>query len=169
MGPPEMSRRPSHPTAPKACYLVAMSIYDEDYWTWTQKQADALRRRSGNELDWDLLAQELDALGVTEERELRSRYIVLITHLLKWAHQPARRSKSWSLTITNQRADIADHLRRNPGLKSVEAEVFASAYSNGRRQAAVETGIDLDVFPAAPPFTPAQVKDENWLPGAATP
>lgn len=141
-------------------------LYDADYWAWTQKQAEALRRRSGNELDWDLLAQELDALGATEERELRSRYIVLITHLLKWAFQPERRSRSWTNSIANQRADIADHMKRNPGLKSLEEETFYGAYLNARRQASTETDLDLGLFPAAPPFTKEQAKDEDWLPEA---
>lgn len=143
-------------------------LYDADYWAWTQKQADALRRRSGNELDWDLLAQELDALGATEERELRSRYGVLMAHLLKWAYQPDRRSRSWTNTIADQRDKIADHLDRNPGLKSLEEEVFAKAYRDARRQASSETDLDLALFPAAPPFTPDQAKDENWLPEAHT-
>jgi Domain of unknown function DUF29 len=141
-------------------------LYDADYWAWTQKQAEALRRRSGNELDWDLLAQELDALGATEERELRSRYIVLIAHLLKWAYQPDRRSRSWTNTIANQRADIANHLQRNPDLKSMEEASFLGAYSNARREASSETDLDLDVFPTAPPFTKEQAKNEDWLPDA---
>lgn len=146
-----------------------MSIYDEDYWTWTQKQADALRRRSGNELDWDLLAQELDALGATEERELRSRYVVLMLHLLKWAYQAERRSRSWTNTIANQREHIAEHFERNPGLKSQDAAIFAKSYKEARRDASSETDLDLKLFPVDPPFTPEQVKDENWLPDAITP
>ncbi len=148
---------------------MADDLYEHDYWTWTQKQADALRRRSGNELDWDLLAQELDALGATEERELRSRYIVLMAHLLKWMHQPDRRSRSWTNTLANQRADIANLFERNPGLKSVDQAIFAGAYPNARREASSETDLDLSVFPVEPPFTPEQVRDENWLPDSVAP
>jgi hypothetical protein len=141
-------------------------LYEADYWAWTQRQAEALRRRSGNELDWDLLAQELDALGATEERELRSRYAVLMAHLLKWAHQPDRRSRSWANTIADQRDKIADHFDRNPGLKNLDAEIFAKAYRDARRYASSDTDLDLSVFPADPPFTPEQARDENWLPVA---
>ena len=143
------------------------NLYEADYWAWTQQQAEALRKRSGNELDWDLLAQELDALGATEERELRSRYIVLIAHLPKWAFQLERRSRSWTNTIATQRDDIAMHLRRNPGLKGNEEETFLGAYANARRQASTEADLDLDIFPAAPPFSKEQAKDEDWLPESA--
>lgn len=139
-------------------------LYEADYWTWTQRQADALRRRSGSELDWDLLAQELDALGATEERELRSRYIVLIAHLLKWAHQPDRRSRSWANTIANQRDEIGTLFQRNPGLKNLDAEIFSRAYPNARRDASSETDLDLSLFPEAAPFTAEQARDETWLP-----
>lgn len=142
-------------------------LYAADYWAWTQKQADALRRRSGNELDWDLLAQELDALGATEERELRSRYGVLMAHLLKWAYQADRRSRSWTNTIADQRDKIADHFERNPGLKSLDAEIFSRAYRDARRQASTETDLDLEVFPLSPPFTSEQVRSEHWLPETA--
>lgn len=138
--------------------------YDDDYYTWTKMQADALRRRSANELDWDLLSQELDALGKTEERELRSRYRVLLAHLLKWIVQPELRSRSWELTILNQRDELAVHLAGNPGLKRVEDDEFRTAYRQARRDAAIETGIDLAQFPEAPPFTLEQAKDEAFWP-----
>lgn len=142
-------------------------LYDQDYWTWTKRQAEALRRRSGNELDWDRLAQELESLGASEERELRARFVVLLAHLLKWAHQPERRSRSWENTIANQRDEIADHLARNPGLKSAEEALFLRAYALARREASTETDMDVANFPEAPPFALAQAKDPAWMPEAA--
>jgi hypothetical protein len=140
------------------------STYDDDYYTWTKLQADALRRRSANELDWDLLSQELEALGKTEERELRSRYRVLLAHLLKWIVQPDRRTRSLENTIRTQRDEVDVHLTDNPGLKSIESEAFASAYRNARRDASTETDLDLKSFPETPPFTMDQAKDEAWWP-----
>ncbi len=77
-------------------------------------QSDAARRRAGNELDWDGVSEELRLLGVSEERELRSRYVVLFVHLLKCIVQPERRSRSWENTIAVQRDEIALH--RGPPL-----------------------------------------------------
>lgn len=139
-------------------------LYEDDYWSWTQAQARALKRRSGNELDWDRLAEELDALGATEERELKSRYAVLLAHLLKWTHQPEKRGRSWTNTIAVQRHAIADHLERNPGLKGLEQELFEKAYWQARREASSETDLPIETFPEAAPFTPAQAKDPDWLP-----
>ena len=43
--------------------MSAMSNYDVDVNEWTKEQADALRRRAANELDWDNLAEEIEFLG----------------------------------------------------------------------------------------------------------
>ena len=145
--------------------LEAMSkTYEADFYSWTRAQAEALRRRSANELDWDNLAEELETLGRSEARELYSRYVVLLTHLLKWIRQPDRRGRSWENTIAIQRRELARHLRLNPGLVSVEAGEFADAYDRARREASSETDLDLAEFPETPPFTLEQAKDEAWLP-----
>ncbi|HAJ46101.1 MAG TPA: DUF29 domain-containing protein, partial [Alphaproteobacteria bacterium] len=124
----------------------------------------ALRRRSANELDWDGLAEEMAALGASEERELNTRFRVLLEHLLKWILQPERRGRSWENTIQNQRSDIARHLKRNPGLKRLEAEEFADAYTKARRDASSEMDMDLALIPAEPPFSLDEAKDEGWWP-----
>lgn len=33
-----------------------MALYDHDFYTWTQEQADLLRRRAANQIDWEALA-----------------------------------------------------------------------------------------------------------------
>jgi hypothetical protein len=139
-------------------------LHDSDFFTWTRAQADALRRRSSNELDWDMLAQEMDALGVTEIRELESRYRVLQLHLLKWLLQPERRGRSWRNTVLNQREAIDDHMAMNPGLKPVETDQFLSAYRKARRDASTEMDMDLELIPETPPFTMAEAKDTSWWP-----
>jgi hypothetical protein len=138
--------------------------YEADFYSWTREQADALKRRSANELDWENLAEELETLGRTEARELYSRYVVLLTHLLKWSIQPDRRGRSWSNTIQVQRRELEKHLRHNPGLKAVEAEEFRDAYARARLEASSETDMDVSAFPEASPFTMDQAKDADWMP-----
>ena len=57
-----------------------MPRYDTDLYEWTKEQADALRRRAANELDWDNLAEEIESLGNSERREIRSRLKNLLVH-----------------------------------------------------------------------------------------
>jgi hypothetical protein len=93
-------------------------LYERDYYTWALKQARALRARSTEALDWENLAEEVEGLARTEARELKNRLEVLLVHLVKWRYQPAKRSKSWRLTIREQRQRLAQLLDENPGLKS---------------------------------------------------
>ena len=145
--------------------VPAMSrAYDADFYSWAMDQADALKRRSSNELDWDNLAEELASLGRTEARELKSRYVVLIAHLLKWIVQPDRRGPSWRATIIEQRKEIAQHLVENPGLKSRDAEIFTAAAEIALPRAAGEMGVEIGDVPADPPFTLDEAKNADWWP-----
>ena len=43
-------------------------------------------------------------MGAEQYDKLESALEVLLMHMLKWDHQPERRSRSWSLTIQEQQA-----------------------------------------------------------------
>jgi hypothetical protein len=88
------------------------SLYNQDFYAWTQQQAKALEQKLVVELDWQHLQEEIQSLGRQEYRELISRLGVLIGHLLKWEYQPEQRSRSWFLTIREQRRAIQRHLRQ---------------------------------------------------------
>jgi len=57
-------------------------------------------------LDWLELAKEVEDLGRSLERELYSRFAILMAHLLKWRHQPSFRGTSWELTLAHQRLEL---------------------------------------------------------------
>jgi len=49
------------------------SLYKQDFYAWTQKQAQALKYKQLSQLDWQHLESEIQALGRQEYRELVSR------------------------------------------------------------------------------------------------
>lgn len=142
-----------------------MTLYDQDFHAWAEEQAGLARSRSANALDWDNVAEELESLGKQQRGELRSRYEVLILHLLQWMHQPERRGRSWTNSIAVQRDRIDEHLAENPSLKASDLEMFVSAYRRARREASTETDLDLEVFPIDPPFTAEQARSDDYWPG----
>src|SRR6516225_1072235 len=79
------------------------ALYERDYFTWTDVQAQALREHKVPWIDWDNLAEEVEDLGKAERHRLESHLESLLLHLLKWAYQPQRRSRSWSNSIREQR------------------------------------------------------------------
>lgn len=127
-------------------------LYDRDFFAWTQDQADALRRRSTNEIDWENLLEEVESLGRQQRSELTSDLTVLLTHLLKWRFQSTHRSRSWSLTILEQRIHAERVLAANPSRKPQLEDIVTDAYRVARVRAARETRKALKSFPEASPF-----------------
>ena len=127
-------------------------LYKDDFYGWSQDQADALRRRSVNEIDWDNLLEEIEGLGATARNELRNRLTVLFAHLLKWRFQPTRRTRSWVLTVREQRQQISRMMKESPSLKSALDEVTEQAYRSALNMAADQTGLPDKAFPAEMPF-----------------
>jgi hypothetical protein len=141
--------------APSASPKTAMNkpLYDQDFFAWTQTQADALRRRSANELDWDNLVEEIDSMGRQQRSELHNHFVILLQHLLKWRHQPARRSRSWRLSIEEQRREIERLSRINPSLTPVLEVILNDAYAMARLRALRETRLSERALPPSNPFT----------------
>ncbi|MGU3594195.1 DUF29 domain-containing protein, partial [Methylobacterium brachiatum] len=67
--------------------------------------------------------------------------------------QPERRTRSWALSIAEQRKEAGFVLKDNPGLKRRLPEALDRAYSRARIEAAKETGLPLKRFPETCPYT----------------
>jgi Domain of unknown function DUF29 len=141
-------------------------LYKRDYYTWALEQARALRAHSTKALDWENLAEEVEGLARTEARELKSRLEVLLVHLLKWRYQPNKRSRSWRLTIREQRQRLAQLLDENPGLKGTLVESVTRAYALARIIAARETRLAERTFPPASPWSFEQMTDAEFWPNS---
>ncbi|MDJ0680442.1 MAG: DUF29 domain-containing protein [Xenococcaceae cyanobacterium MO_167.B52] len=102
--------------------------YQTDFYAWTQQQAELLRNKKIEQLDWSNLAEEIEDMGRSEKRQLESRLEVLIMHLLKWQFQPNLRSRSWQLTIKEQRLRLEKLLAENPSLKSKLTDTKEKVY-----------------------------------------
>ena len=147
-----------------AARTEAADLYDSDFLEWTQHTAELMRKRRFAELDIEHAAEEIEDMGKRDVRELCSRMEVVIAHLLKWKHQPARRSKSWRATVRAQRANILKLLRQSPSLRQRLLAEMREIYQVSMKLAADETGLKRDRFPAACPFSIDEILDEDFLP-----
>jgi Domain of unknown function DUF29 len=141
-----------------------MISYDKDFYSWTQEQAELLRKGQFNSLDIPNLIEEIETMGRSEKRELESRLTVLLLHLLKWKYQPARRGRSWNLTIKGQRIEYSNVLTDNPGLKPQLNTILGNAYKLARVKAATETQLDIDTFPTECPWMIEDITNDNFYP-----
>ncbi|HEX3883830.1 MAG TPA: DUF29 domain-containing protein [Stellaceae bacterium] len=140
------------------------AAYDDDFFAWTQDQARLLREGNLSLVDAENVAEEIESMGRSDRRQLESRFIVLLMHLLKWQVQTEFQSRSWSSTIRTQRHEIEVLLEDSPSLRHVVDQPREALYLRARRNAADETGISERNFPAECPFTPAQILAEDFLP-----
>lgn len=141
-------------------------LYETDFVAWTEETVQLIRAREFGQVDWDAVVEEIESLGRSERRELKSRLEVLLQHLLKWQYQSNLRSGSWRNTIDEQRNRIEDLLQESPSLKSYPEEVLAECYKRGRKAARNETELSLNTFPAECPYTITQILDTEFLPEA---
>lgn len=139
-------------------------LYDQDFYLWTQQMVAALRNGQLDRLDLVNLAEEIEGVGKSEKRELRSRLRILLVHLLKWQFQPQKRNHSWQSTITEQRIQIQAILEDSPSFKALLAEMMAMAYQQARVKAADETQLAIATFPAACPYQLVDVlRSDFWM------
>jgi hypothetical protein len=147
--------------------LQTKTLYDTDFQLWLEQQSQILHNRRYEALDVENLLEELISLGKRDRRSLESYLEVLFTHLLKWEFQPEQRSGSWRGSISNSRLKISKILRDSPSLKNYIPEVWQLAYEGGRRIAADETELAIEIFPELCPYHLEQALDLDFLPGTS--
>ena len=150
----------------KVFRLQPLTEYESDFARWCSEQGALLRDGRLDALDRENLAEEIESLGRSQEDEIESRMKVLLVHLLKWKFQPEKQKMGWKATIREQRGRIAKRISKSPSLRGYPAEILSEEYAYAVPDAATETGLSEEIFPATCPFTIEQILDLNWLPEA---
>lgn len=138
----------SPPTVP-----APSRAYRDDLFGWVEDQVALLKAGRVSEIDFVNIADELGDVGNEQYDKLESAIRIVLLHLLKWDHQPERRSRSWVGSIVEQRRRIGRVLKKNPSLKPHIAEALAEGYEDARTAAAVETDKPTKVFPENCPYS----------------
>jgi Domain of unknown function DUF29 len=139
-------------------------LYEDDAYGWAMYQAELIRERQADMLDWDNIAEEIESVGKSERRSLQSNLVQIILHMLKWDVQPERRGRSWFASINSHRDDAQDDLRQNSSLKPQLDSMVRDALIKARRRAADQTGEPRKVFEALIYDTDAVFNREHDLP-----
>jgi hypothetical protein len=139
-------------------------IYSTDFSDWTRQTAQLLREHRWHEIDLANLIDEVKDLGKSERRAIASQLTQVLLHLLKWQYQPQRRSDSWLDSITDACTQIDLAIQDSPSLRSYSAEQLEDSDRRARRQAAIQTKLEISVFPETYQYSLDLVLTENWLP-----
>jgi hypothetical protein len=63
--------------------MQTTTLYNQDFYAWTQQQVELLRAGNLQALDIENLIEEMESLGKQQRQELRDRLGILLGHLLK--------------------------------------------------------------------------------------
>lgn len=122
-------------------------MYEADETAWLEIMAELVEQGRFDEMDTLHLSEYLTDMAIRDRREVRSRLLVLLVHLLKWDHQPEKRAGSWQATILHQRVELRELLESRTLLNHAN-EILFDAYSDAIDVAVAETGLARTAFPA---------------------
>jgi hypothetical protein len=126
--------------------IPTAALYEVDETAWLEATADRIRSGQLGDVDLNTLAEYLSDMAKRDRREVFSRLVTLLAHLLKWEYQPERRSGSWRGTILEQQLELRQLLESGT-LRNHATTVFTTAYANARKRAAAETELARTTFP----------------------
>jgi hypothetical protein len=105
------------------------TLYEQDFCLWVDETVAKLRAGKFDQVDWEHLVEEVEALAKGDRRELESRLRVLLSHLLKRGYVESPEDyRGWENTIREQRSEIQLLLKDSPSLKVYLAEIFEDAW-----------------------------------------
>src|SRR5207244_13415051 len=81
-------------------------LYEQDETAWLEAMAALAAQRRYAEMDYQHLSEYLSDMAKRDRREVVSRLVVLMGHLLKWEQQPGRRCGSWRGAIREPQAEL---------------------------------------------------------------
>ena len=129
---------------------------------WLTSTARALDEGRWREVDAAQVAEELRDMGKSERRAIESLLEVILVHILKICYQGDRRSRSWDLSIANSRLRLKKLLSENPSLAARTNELITDVYESARIEAASQTDMPLEVFPAECAYTVGDIMERDW-------
>ncbi len=142
------------------------TLYEIDYYLWIETTLKQLENRDIANLDWQHLAEEIEALGIEQRRKLESYLKQLLIHLLLyryWTTEKETCQRGWQIEISNFRDEL-EFSFRSTTLYNYFMTCLPQVYIKARRQAIQKTGLSSEIFPQQCPFSPEDILDHEYFP-----
>ncbi len=140
-------------------------MYDTDYYQWTQQQAEVLRHKQLQLIDWQNLIEEIEGLGKSEKRKLESYLARLLDHLLKlsfWESEKVYNRSHWETEVANFRFEIEKVLQENPSLNNLVEPIWDEIYD--KRVKIMSRSFTI---PTHSRITLSAALDDDWFPNGS--
>ncbi len=157
------------------------NLYHTDYYRWVKQQKEHLKNREFDRLDLDNLIEEVEDMGKSEPRTIKSHTTNLLLHLLKYDYQTRvinpvlpepYNCRDWLGSMDRARSGVRDVLSENPSLNQRAPDLLTESYPEAKRLAIKEMNryvqphqmLDESSYPAECPWSFEQIMKEDWLP-----
>ena len=90
------------------------ALYERDETAWLETMAEMIAQKQYAALDHRHLSEYLSDMAKRDRREVTSRLVVMLSHLLKWQFQPEGQSTSWRGTIREQACSFSCCWKASP-------------------------------------------------------
>ena len=128
-----------------------LSLYEEDFLLWSEETAAKPRARDFENLDLANLIEEVESLGRSNRKELSSRLVRLLEHLLKRMYVKLPENyRGWEDTIRHQRLELELLIEDSPSLKTIWSERLEQAWQIALKN--VRKGYENNIFPDRFPY-----------------
>ncbi|NET57741.1 MAG: DUF29 domain-containing protein [Symploca sp. SIO2E6] len=109
--------------------ITQVPLYDRDFALWLEDTATQLKARDIDNLDWDNLVEEIEALGISQKHEVESGLKTILAHILKRCYVPLPDCfRGWQVTIRTQRNELKRLLKKAPSLRNYVLAEFDELY-----------------------------------------
>ena len=141
-------------------------LYEKDFVLWIDQTAEQIRQGNINNLDWENLLAEIEALGREQRNKVESYLIQTIKNLLMyqyWQSEKVYCERGWIEEIDNFRIEL-EILLRSKTLYNYGISILENCYQKAKRSVIKKTGFSARVFPEKCPYTWEEVIDFDFLP-----
>lgn len=111
-------------------------LYDRDFNLWIESQAIALKDKNLEAIDWDNLIEEIESMGASDKRALKSYFLRLVEHIFKlrdWEQERDRNKYKWRVEIRNFRREIELILEDSPSLNNYLKDNYSKWFDKAIR------------------------------------
>ena len=137
-------------------------LYEEDYAQWLEEILVLLKRKDLEQLDYEHLIEELEALGRSERNAVASLTIQILVPLLLYQYWEAERDhngRHWPVKILTFRTQL--NLKLTTNLRNYLKQNLDTLYKKAYKIATLKSQLTL---PTENLFKLEEMINEDWLP-----
>ncbi|ELR97442.1 DUF29 domain-containing protein [Gloeocapsa sp. PCC 73106] len=127
------------------------TLYDKDFALWIDEIVSKLKNQDFNQIDWENVIEEIESLGKSQRKAVRSFLVRLLEHLLKRRYVLMSDCyRGWEIEIRNFRQRLKIELEDSPSLRLFVLEILSKSYQMALEN--VREGYPDTDFPDDCPF-----------------